>query len=32
MGQFWRTRALVRNLLLDRYTQTFEQLNRFGGY
>ena len=31
MGQFWRTRALVRNLLLDRYTQTFEQLNRFGG-
>ena len=31
MVQFWRTRALVRNLLLDRYTQTFEQLNKFGG-
>ena len=31
MGQFWRTRALVRNLLLDRYIHTFEQLNRFGG-
>lgn len=31
LGQFWRTRAFVRNFLLDRYKETFAQLNRFGG-
>ncbi len=31
LGQFWRTRAFVRNFLLDRYKDTFAQLNRFGG-
>lgn len=31
LGQFWRTRAFVRNFLLDRYRETFAQLNRFGG-
>jgi membrane protein YqaA with SNARE-associated domain len=31
LGQFWRTRAFVRNFLLDRYKETFSQLNRFGG-
>jgi len=31
LGQFWRTRAFVRNFLLERYKETFAQLNRFGG-
>lgn len=31
LGQFWRSRAFVRNFLLDRYKKTFAQLNRFGG-
>jgi membrane protein DedA with SNARE-associated domain len=31
LGQFWRTRAFVRNFLLNRYEETFAQLNRFGG-
>ncbi len=31
LGQFWRTRAFVRNFILERYRETFIQLNRFGG-
>ena len=31
LGQFWRTRAFVRNFILERYQETFIQLNRFGG-
>ena len=31
LGQFWRTRTFVRNFMLERYQETFLQLNRFGG-
>ena len=31
LGQFWRSRSFVRNFILDRYRETFIQLNRFGG-
>ncbi len=31
LGQFWRTRAFVRNFILERYSETFIQLNHFGG-
>jgi hypothetical protein len=31
LGQFWRTRAFVRNFILERYQETFIQLNRFRG-
>ena len=31
LGRFWRTRAFVKNFILERYQKTFIQLNRFGG-
>ena len=31
LGQFWRTRSFVKNVLLRRYANIFSQLNRFGG-